>query len=113
MREPIVGEFADGVLLELVKDHGISRPRMRPISEFPEDMRVEVSRQLRETFPLGTQFETQVKVCQKHHGSKPHGPPYLKVYEIGVVVSSINDKGLVAKLDPSGADGRKYYYIYE
>ena len=77
------------------------------------EMRVEVSRQLRELFPLGTRFKANVKVCQKHLGSKPNGPPYLRVYKIGVVVSSIKDKGLVAKLDPSGADGRKYYYIYE
>lgn len=107
------GNFYDDVELELIKDEGISRPRMRPVGGFSVEMRVEVSRQLRELFPLGTRFKANVKVCQKHLGSKPNGPPYLRVYKIGVVVSSIKDKGLVAKLDPSGADGRKYYYIYE
>ena len=108
-----VGEFHSEVLLELIKDHGVSRPRMKPITKFPEDLRVEVSRQLREEFPLGTRFEARVKVCQKHRGSKAHGPPYLRVCEIGVVVKSFRDTGLVAKLDPSGADGRKYFYIFE
>ena len=115
MDELMIGQFHSDVVLELVKDHGISRPRMRPVDYpcFPELMRVEVSRQLRELFPLGTRFKSMVKVCQKHHGDKPHGPPYLKVYQIGVIVSSIKDQGLVAKLDPSGTDGRKYFYIYE
>ena len=108
-----VGEFYSEVLLELIKDHGVSRPRMKPTNKFPEDWRVEVSRQLREEFPLGTRFEARVKVCQKHVRGTPNGPPYLRVYEIGVLVKSIRDTGLVAKLDPSGADGRKYYYIYE
>jgi hypothetical protein len=35
------------------------------------------------------------------------------VYGIGVIVSSIKEKGIVAKLDPTGVDGRKYYYKYE
>ena len=107
------GNFYDDVELELIKDEGISRPRMRPVDGFPVEMRVEVSRELRELFPLGTRFKANVKVCQKHIGSKPNGPPYLRVYEIGLFVSSIQDKGIVAKLDPSGADGRKYYYINE
>ena len=107
------GNFYDDVELELIKDEGITRPRMRPVDGLPVEMRVEVSRELRELFPLGTRFKANVKVCQKHIGSKPNGPPYLRVYEIGVVVSSIKDKGIVAKLDPSGADGRKYYYINE
>lgn len=108
-----VGEFHSAVLLELIKDQGVSRPRMQPITNFPQHWRIEVSRQLREEFPLGTRFEARVKVCQKHVKGKPNGPPYLRVYEIGVIVSSIKEKGLVAKLDPTGVDGRKYYYKYE
>ena len=113
MTEFRVGDFYSDVLLELIKDHGVSRPRMKPLNMFPKDFRVEVSRQLREEFPLGTKFEARVKVCQKHAKGKPNGPPYLRVYEIGVIVSSIKEKGIVAKLDPTGVDGRKYYYKYE
>ena len=113
MSDLTIGEFHSEVLLELIKDRGVSRPRMKPINKFPEDLRVEVSRQLRKDFPLGTKFEARVKVCQKHVKGKPSGPPYLKVYGIGVIVSSVKDKGIVAKLDPTGADGRKYFYIYE
>ena len=59
------GNFYDDVELELIKDEGISRPRMPPVEGFPVEMRVEVSRQLRELFSLGTRFKANVKVCQK------------------------------------------------
>ena len=109
----VIGNFYSDVLLELIRDCGVSRPRMKPVNQFPADFRVEVSRQLRENFPIGTKFESRVKICQKHVNGKPNGPPYLRVYDIGVIVSSIKEKGIVAKLDPTGVDGRKYYYKYE
>ena len=110
----MIGGFRDEVEMELVKDKGISPPRMKPLTDFPEVDRVEVSRTLGESFPLGTRFMARVKVCQKHNRDGTSlGSPYLKAYRVGVVVSSISDKGFVAKLDPTGVDGRKYYYIYK
>ena len=109
----IVGEYRDDVILELTKDPGISRPRMKAVSDFSSTTRVEVSRKLREMFPLGTQFRARVKVCQKHNSDGScKGDPYLRVSDdIGVLIHTIEDSGLVARLDPSGADGRKYYYV--
>jgi len=110
----IIGEIRSEVILELICEPGISRPRMKPVTDFPETTRVEVSRKLREIFPLGTQFKTRVKVCQKHAlDGTPLGKPYLNVNDIGVIVATIPDKGLVAKLDPTGVSGRKYYYVLE
>jgi hypothetical protein len=109
------GSVINNIELELIKDSGISRPRMRPVEGYPKSTRVEVSRKLREMFPLKTRFLATVKVCQKHwkETGKPKGDPYFKAIKIGVIVSSIPDKGFVAKLDPAGADERFYYYIYE
>lgn len=109
----IIGEYRDDVTLELVKDPGISRPRMMPVGDFPSTTRVEVSRRLREMFPLGTQFKARVKVCQKHaRDGSPIGNPYLRVCDdIGVLEETIKNPGLVARLDPGGSDSRKYYYL--
>ncbi len=111
----IEGSVINDIELVLIKDSGISRPRMQPVNGYPKSTRVEVSRKLREKFPLNTRFLATVKVCQKHwkETGKPKGEPYLRATEIGVIVSSIPDKGLVAKLDPAGADDRLYYYIYK
>ena len=109
-----VGQSVDRVVLQLTKDAGVSRPRIFPVSHFPKAMRVEFPRKLREQFPLGTKFQARVKVCQKHNkDGTPRGAVYLSASKIGVIIKSIADRGLVAKLDPSGADGRKYFYIRE
>jgi len=57
----------EGVLLETCLDKGISRPRVRPFksSVFPEDIRVEFPRNLREENPIGTRFIADLKVLQK------------------------------------------------
>jgi len=113
--EMMIGEYRDDVLLELIRDVGKSRPRMKPLSDFPDGCRVEGSTAVKSSFPLGTHFVARVKVCQKH---KPDGScignPYLRISsEIGVLVKTIPDPGLVARLDPTGVSGRKYYYVRE
>ena len=65
------GNFYDDVELELIKDEGISRPRMRPVGAFPIEMRVEVSRQLRELFPLGTRFKANIPSVTLGQGKWP------------------------------------------
>ncbi len=73
----------DGVILETCKDHGISRPRVRPYSSkvFPQDIRVEFPRNLREEHPIGTRFIADLKVLQKTSKSSGEliGAPYLRV----------------------------------
>jgi hypothetical protein len=44
----IIGEVRSEVILELICEPGISRPRMYPVTDFPKTTRVEVSRKLRE-----------------------------------------------------------------
>jgi len=73
------GDYFSGVLLETCKDAGISRPRVRPISVFPTDIRVEFPRKLREEHPVGTRFRALVKVAQKtdKKTGQLRGNPYL------------------------------------
>ena len=73
-----IGDFFTGILLETCKDAKISRPRVRPIEYFPENMRVQFPRDLREKHPIGTRFRANVHVAQKHNkdGSK-RGGTYL------------------------------------
>ena len=56
-----VGDYFTGVLLETFKEAGISRPRVRPVEMFAEDVRVEFPRSIREDNPLGTKFRALVK----------------------------------------------------
>lgn len=111
----IVGDIYEGVMLETCCDDGVSRPRVRPVSHFPPDVRVEFPRDLREEFPIGTRFKAMVRVCQKHwsHDGKPKGPPYLAASNIGVIVQSIPNSGFRAKLQPGSVSGRAYYYIWD
>jgi len=74
-----VGDYFTGVLLETFKDKNISRPRVRPLGIFPQDIRVEFPRKLRENYPLGTKFRAMVKVAQKTNKKTNEviGVPYL------------------------------------
>ena len=74
-----VGDYFTGVLLETFKEARISRPRVRPIEMFAEDIRVEFPRALREDNPIGTKFRALVKVAQKTNKKtgKIIGDPYL------------------------------------
>lgn len=113
-RTPIPGEYVDGVVVELISgiDAGITRPRLRPVTEFSPTLRVEFPRSERERFPVGTQFRLRLKVCQKHQGLKPKGPPYLRACEgtIQVIASSISDPGWYAVQNPHYFEGRAYRY---
>jgi hypothetical protein len=107
-----VGQFFGQIELELCRDNGISRPRARPVSNFSPDTRTEMSRHLREMFPIGTRFIATVKVCQKHNpGGQPFGKPYLKVYDLALIATSIPDEGLVAKVKSGSVSGLSYEYV--
>ncbi len=78
MEKPVVGDRYDGVLLEVIKDEKISRPRVRPLECFPLEIRVEFPRSLRDENPIGTRFRADVKVSQKtDKEGKPFGSLYL------------------------------------
>lgn len=110
--EQYVGRFFGNIDLETCLDSNVSRPRVRPLTVFPEETRVEFPRKLREMFPIGTRFIATVKVCQKHKDKKPHGPPYLKAYDIAVVAKSVPDEGLVAKVRSGSISGLAYEYVW-
>jgi hypothetical protein len=107
-----IGQFFGGVDLETCTDQTVSRPRVKPIMVFPPEMRVEFPRKLRDTFPLGTRFKATVKVCQKHIDGEPHGPPYLRAYDIAVIASTVRDAGIMAKVKSGSISGLAYEYVW-
>lgn len=109
------GNSYENVVLETCRDEKISRPRVRPISHFSSDLRVEFPRFLREEYPLGTRFRTTVLVCQKHDkiSGEKNGPPYLRASNIGVIVKSISDAGIRAKIKPGTVSDQSYFYIWD
>lgn len=116
MNKPLViGQSFEGIILETCLDFDISRPRVRCVTGFPSDLRVEFPRDLRDIYPIGTKFRANVKVCQKHweHDGSPKGSPYLRATEIGVIVSSIPDEGLRAKIVPGSISERSYTYVWD
>ena len=108
-----VGQFFGDVELETCIDPGLSRPRVRPASVFPPDIRVEFPRNLRERFPIGTRYRSTVKVCQKTLGGKLNGPPYLKAYDIAVIAASVPDEGLMAQVKRGSISGLSYEYRWK
>ena len=42
----------------------------------------------------------------------PKGQPYLKAYDIAVVMSSIRDAGLIAKVRDNSISGLSYKYVW-
>ena len=93
-----IGQFFGGIELETCTDPGVSRPRVKAVTVFPPTTRVEFPRNLREKVPIGTRFKATVKICQKTVDGEPHGPPYLKAYDIAVVASSVANEGLLARV---------------
>ncbi|RVG14953.1 hypothetical protein [Sinorhizobium meliloti] len=110
--DKLVGRFFGHIELETCLDATISRPRVRPVGAFSPDIRVEFPRALREMFPIGTRFKATVKVCRKHVDGKPHGPPYLKAYDVAVIAASISDEGLMAKVRKGSISGLAYDYVW-
>jgi hypothetical protein len=111
-----VGLYYSGVVLETCLDMEVSRPRVRAVSQFPPETRVEFPRSLREEFPIGTRFVATVKVAQKHlTNGRPKGPPYLIASKdtIAVIRSSVSDFGLRANLQTGTVSGRAYHYVWD
>lgn len=110
--ETLIGRFFGFIVLETCRDANVSRPRVRPTGSFSPDVRVEFPRHLRELFPIGTHFIATVKVCQKTLDGQPHGPPYLKAYDIAVIPASVSDQGLMAKVRTGSISGLAYAYVW-
>lgn len=108
----LVGRFYGHIELETCRDVDVSRPRVRPTGSFSPDIRVEFPRALRGMFPIGTRFMATVKVCQKTNDGKPHGPPYLKAYDVAVIAASVSDRGLMAKVRKGSVSGLAYDYVW-
>jgi hypothetical protein len=105
------GDFYEGVLLETCREENrsITRPRVRPLEYFPEWMRVEFPRSLRETHPIGTRFRADVTVGQKHWSSgMPKGPLYLAARPLSIVrdISYAPEVKLMAVPKPGTFSGR-------
>lgn len=111
-RDFSIGDQFEGVLLETFRESGISRPRVRPLEYFPDWMRAEFPRDLRERHPIGTRFRADVTVKQKHVGNIPHGPPYLGADRSSI----IRETGykprptIMAVKRPGTISGRTYDY---
>lgn len=110
------GDWYFGVLLETCQDfdRSISRPRVRPFDQLPQDIRVEFPRSLREDYPLGTRFRADVKVCQKHWSDgRPKGPPYLRADTDTIVKANdyTPDKIVFAVQRAGTISGRAYDWI--
>lgn len=109
----VEGQVYQDVMLETCRDSKVSRPRVRPVSHFPAETRVWFPRELREEYPIGTRFRATVKVSQRYTGGKAKGPLYLSASNVGVIVASIPDPGLRAKIKPGSKSGRAYNYVWD
>jgi hypothetical protein len=108
----IIGDKFEGILLETFRDGKVSRPRVRPLEYFDQDVKVEFPRSLREENSIGTRFRSDVKICQKTKNNVPYGKPYL-VADVGSIIKldySSPFKPIIAiKLNTSS--DRAYEYI--
>lgn len=110
-----VGDLYEGVLLETCRDENrsITRPRVRPLEYFPNKMRVEFPRHLRERHPIGTRFRADVTVGQKHWSNgNPKGPLYLAARPTSIVrdISYTPDPKVMAVRKPGTISGRAHDY---
>ena len=109
-----IGEYVKGVTLETCREHGISRPRVKPTDHFPDSTRVEFPRDLRELFPIGTKYMATVKICQKHNADGSlKGKPYLSATNIGLIPESVPDEGLIAQVKAGSISSLAYDYHME
>lgn len=112
MRENlIIGDRFEGVLLETIRAKGSSRPRVRPLEYFDQEIRVEFPRYLREENPLGTQFRADLKVSQKTKNGKPWGNPYLVVTDSSIKKLDFKPKKSLKAINLHTASDRSYEYI--
>ena len=108
-----VGDYFSGVLLETFKEARISRPRVRPVEMFEENIRVEFPRSLREDNPIGTQFRALVKVAQKTNKKtgKAIGSPYLVATDSSIDL--VKDYSPIKQIYAIPIGDRHYEYVSE
>ena len=111
-----VGDYFTGVLLETFKEATrISRPRVRPVEMFADDIRVEFPRSLREDNPIGTRFRALVKVAQKTNKKtgKIIGVPYLVATD--KTIDLVKDYSPIKQIYaiPKAKGDRLYKYVSE
>ena len=108
-----VGDYFTGVLLETFKEEGISRPRVRPVEMFADDIRVEFPRSLREDNPTGTKFRALIKVAQKTNKKtgKTVGDPYLVATD--KTIDLVKDYSPIKQIYAIPVGDRLYKYVSE
>ena len=102
------------VELETFVEKNMSRPRVRPLSPFPAEIKVEFPTALRVENPIGTRFRADVVVCQKHNkDGSLKGSKYLR--SIKKTIVKVDDftpqHMLMALRKSSSASGRVYEYV--
>lgn len=105
----IIGDRFDGILLETIK--GSSRPRVKPLEYFDQEIRVEFPRHLREENPIGTRFRADVKVTQKTRNGKPFGNPYLVANDSSIVKLNYKPTKSIKAIKLNTFSDRAYEYI--
>jgi hypothetical protein len=108
------GDEFERVVLKTFKGESVTRPRVKPIDDFFDNMKVEFPRNLRENYPIGTTFIATVKVCQKHNkDGSLRGPKYLQAdtNTIDVHERSNSSKEEMAVQKTGTQSGRAYEYI--
>ena len=114
IKDLIEGDLFHEILLETYISKDVSRPRVRPVSGLPRDIRVEFPVKHRTNHPIGTRFRADVKVCQKHFSNgQPQGNPYLRAdtKTIQLVADFHPADNLYAVRDSNSKSDRSYKYI--
>jgi len=107
-----VGDMFEGVLLETINEDKVSRPRVRPLEYFGNEIRVEFPRHLRENNPIGTRFRANVRVSQKTKNNQPYGNLYLRADENSIIkIENFKPIRLIHAIKLNTASDRTYEYI--
>lgn len=108
------GDEFELITLETCRESGVSRPRVRALSYFPREMRVDFPVALRTEYPIGTRFRANVKVCQKHNvDGSLKGVKYLYADKKTIVlVKDFTPSQLIFALQKNDSkSGRAYDYV--
>lgn len=107
-----VGDKFEGILLETFKDDKASRPRVRPLEYFDQNVKVEFPRVYREENPIGTRFRADVKISQKTKNKEPYGNPYLVATNSSIVkVGNFKPFKQIIAIKLNTSSDRAYEYI--
>ena len=109
--ELIIGDRFEGVLLETIKGKSPSRPRVKPLEYFDQEIRVEFPRHLREANPIGTRFRADVKVSQKTKNDEAWGKPYLVATNSSILKLDYTPVKHVQAIKLNTTSDRAYKYI--